>query len=154
MSGEAGEAHRALFDVLDCDSEWANSYGDLTLDEHEELIGLNHWLLIADRVELVPDARGHNLGLHVLARALRTWASDDGTVVMLTAGSVEHDLDQPVERRKAYHKLARHWSKLGFEPFGESGEAPVLYACSEWSRFDEALRRHCTWASPAAAQSA
>ena len=48
---------------------------------------LPRFLLIVDRVVIAPRARGHALGLHAAARAIRTWGDD--ALVVATAFPLE-----------------------------------------------------------------
>ena len=60
------------FDVLDAESsEWA-AYHDVVADAGDD----DRFLLIVDRAEIVEWARGHDIGLHAVARAIRTWGED------------------------------------------------------------------------------
>jgi GNAT superfamily N-acetyltransferase len=148
------EEGESLLDLLDAtSSEWVNGYGALDLDGTGLRDGLRY-LLIADRVELRREARGRGLGLHALARALRTWAPDD-TLVALTAASTERELDDSTReaRREASRKLARYWAKLGMKRIpGSTQPEPVMYARGDWATFRDALRRYSAWESPAMAR--
>ena len=144
------EEDESLLDLLDAtSSEWVNSYGIVDLDDTGLCDGLRY-VLIADRVELRREARGRGLGLHALARALRTWARDD-TLVVLAAASIEHELDDSTReaRREGSRKLARYWAKLGMKRIpGSTQPEPVMYARGDWRIFAEALRKYSAWESP------
>jgi GNAT superfamily N-acetyltransferase len=146
--------------VLDSHSlEWSHSYGGIELAADDGSFGLldsSNALLIVDRVQLIPEARGHDLGLHALARALRTWMRE-GDFVVLDTYPIEEDgvrLDEPddIEERAtvmaAAERLAAHWAKLGFKRATEPGEWPVLSAHSRWQDLDDAVHAYCSWSSP------
>jgi GNAT superfamily N-acetyltransferase len=120
-----------------------------------------HSLVIADRVRIVPEARGHRLGLHVLARALRTWAEGDSLgVIGLVAGTTEREeLAEPSEEEwnnvllPIGEKLAAYWGRLGFErldPAVATTRLPMLYADVDYAPFWRTIDGYCgEWQSPA-----
>lgn len=98
------EAGGRLLDVLDAESgEWTAYAAVLDSDRYDP-----HALLIVDRAEIEPWARGYGIGLNAVARAIRTWGSD--AVVALTAfppgGS-------GAKGKVGSEKLRRYWSQLG-----------------------------------------
>jgi GNAT superfamily N-acetyltransferase len=144
------EEGESLLELLDAtSSEWVNGYGIVDLDDTGLRDGIGY-LLVADRVVLRREARGRGLGLHALARALRTWATDD-TLVVLTAASCEHELGDSTReaRREASRKLARYWAELGMKRIpGSTHPEPVMYARGDWRNFADALRKYSAWESP------
>lgn len=147
-----------LHEVLDSNSsEWNNYYGIVEQVNDEDLI---RTLVILDRVELVPEARGNDLGLHVLARAIRTWAPDEALVVLTAGSALERDDDESDEaaakRRAAAEAIACHWQRLGFERVELGPEhfvggtvVPVLYATTNYQTFLDTIEQHFDWTSPA-----
>ncbi len=130
-----------LLDVLDSNSsEWL-SYLSLI----EECQGGSHIfssLFIFEEMTLIPEVRGHGLGLHVMARALKTW-TDGAYLIVLTAGSLARDKTD-AEAEAATKKLVSYWSKLSFTHFDEG----ILYAFSDMNKFDKTLRKYCVWEVP------
>jgi hypothetical protein len=126
------------FDVLDAESsEWA-AYIDIVEPAGDEL----RFLLIVDRVELVPWARGHDIGLHVVARAIRTWG--DEALVALTA--------YPPGARGGIGKagakaLSRHWSRLGLEQV-KGSDPPILTGDGNSRELDDTIRKLSAWHPP------
>jgi len=128
-SSEAG----SIFNVLDAQSsEWV-AYAE-TFNEDDVAS-----LLIVDRIELVPWARGHDIGLHVVARAIRTWATDMGELVVLTAYPLGKEGQ---EGRAGAHKLARYWSRLGLEQV-KGTDPPILTGMADYRTLDDRLRELC-----------
>jgi GNAT superfamily N-acetyltransferase len=126
------ELHGNLFDVLDsCSGEWSRFVGLADQiesdDQRDDRLMFAHALVLIDVVELAPEARGHGLGLHVLARVIRTWAGD-GSIVGLIAGPLtdESRRYEAPEATGDAEALARHWSRLGLERYEDEGEDPDL----------------------------
>jgi GNAT superfamily N-acetyltransferase len=145
------EERSSLYEVLDsCSDEW-RYYLALTDDsEADAAIGeLASQLLIVESVEIVPEARGHGLGLHVLARVIRTWAGTVGVTVAMIAGTIEEVDEDQIEvgsmRRAIGEKLARYWQQLGFErldPEVATSELPMLYTTAETLDFWERIEHY------------
>ena len=76
-------------------------------------IGLVDYIVILDRVELVPEARGHGLGLHVAARALLSWIGGGESLVVATAYPTGEDAKE--EDHEGAEALARYWQRLGLQ---------------------------------------
>jgi hypothetical protein len=146
-----------LSHVFDSHSREWNGYWDVGLrifgeseDERADDFALADSLLLLDRLELVPEARGHGLGLHVLARAIRTWGGN--AVVALTAwppgdGDPRSDALGDEEEAAAGEALARYWSRLGFER-QKDARPPVLVGFDGSLDFYETIVRYCQWHSP------
>jgi hypothetical protein len=115
----AGDLH----EVLDSHSaEWCR-YGQLPELRRPAATWPRH-LLILDRLQLIADARGRDLGLHAAARAIRSW--EDDSLVVLTAwppGS------SGIEGRAGAAALARHWARLGLRRLPQS-DPPILRAAT------------------------
>ena len=91
-------------DVLDAEStEWCGYVEIVDAAEDDP-----RFLLIVDRVEIVPRARGNDIGLHAVARAIRTWGED--ALVALTAFPPRASGPEGAAGGEA---LSRHWSRLG-----------------------------------------
>jgi GNAT superfamily N-acetyltransferase len=146
---EVDESDRStLFDVLD--SAERVDYDALTTERDGlgVIDGSTTQLMLVDAMELIPEARGHGLGLHVLARAIRTWSERDG-VVALIAGSIEDVEDESGEvgpsRLKFGETLARYWERLGFErldPTVATSTLPMLYAKGKSRDFCDLVGRY------------
>lgn len=93
-------------------------------------------LLILDRIELVPWARGHGIGLHVLARAIRTW-SDTDCLVVLTAHPPGVTGQQG---RAGAAKLARYWAQLGLKRV-KGTSPPILTGATSMRAVDDRVRQ-------------
>lgn len=148
---EMEAAGEDLFNVLDShSSDWAVFLSLTTGDEPELHEGLQS-LLLLDRVRLVPEARGHGLGLHVLARAIRTWCHE-GLVAAIPAPTegVDGGDGHGPGRDLARAAIARHWEQLGFERLrsDDPEEEIVLFASTESGRFEKLVNGHCAWTSP------
>lgn len=153
---EVEEEGERLSDVLDThSSEWLDylELADAAAND-DKAHAFTHHLLIADRLVLVPEARRHGLGLHVLARAILTW-SFSGTLVVLTAGSTlerEEEVDD-AQRVAGNEALARYWQQLGVKRTeGDRDLGPLLYGYTEDRKFEDTLKRYCAWQSPVQAQ--
>jgi len=124
--------HR-LLEALDAESEELAHYLDV-VDEGAQETHLG--LLILDRIELVPWARGHGIGLHVLARAIRTW-SDTDCLVVLTAHPPGVTGQQG---RAGAAKLARYWAQLGLKRV--KGTSPsILTGATSMRAVDDRVRQ-------------
>lgn len=75
------------------------------------------YVVIPDRLEVVPDARGHGVGLHVLARAIRTWAADSALLALIASPPDRDDEDDDEALRVGREQLSRCCRQLGFQPF-------------------------------------
>lgn len=126
-----------IYEVLDSHSgHWTAFYDVLKEAVDENLVGA---ALILDQIKLVDWARGSDLGLHVLARAIRTWGED--SIVVLTAwpiGGTSPDADAGGEA------LARHWAKLGLHRVAGT-HPPVLSATTDSRELEETITRLCAW---------
>jgi GNAT superfamily N-acetyltransferase len=133
--------------VLDAHStEWSR-YGELV--RRGGTIDFVRYLVILDRMTLRREARGFGIGLHVLARAIRTWAPADVSVVTLIAGPTENSPLDAATRLVVAQRLAAHWQALGFTAIRQTlGSCPMLYAGPETAGFEQTLRRQCSWSSP------
>jgi GNAT superfamily N-acetyltransferase len=164
VSIDVDEAGDELLEVLDAESEeWIN-YDRLAIrvmnaqagdpaDGDEDLTMVDSFVII-DRMELVPEARGHGLGLHVLARAIRTWTSQGLALVTLSAwptdGNVDEDDEEARERRcQGGEALARYWSQLGLERLpkdeDEDSNVPVLWGCTMYEDIGSAIEPLLIW---------
>lgn len=160
------EVGTAISDALDAHSgEWVNCYYPIVADDGPLEDELVKTFVIFDSVKLRPEARGHGLGLLVLARAIRTWASGIDCVALI-AGPLRDEkpaVEPDVEERREFgapenparlaigERLAKHWMQLGFERIPqEPGRMPVLYLLTDRTTVDEALRRFSRWTSPVA----
>ena len=116
------ECEDELVEVLDSDSqEWTTYYDLLSgLSDRNEL---PPYLLIASLAKVQPEARGRGIGLHALARAIRTWTLED-SMVMLTAWPPGLT---GAPGRRGGEALSRYWSQLGLERI-EGSVPPILYA--------------------------
>lgn len=137
------EAGSEILDVLDSASgEWT-TYWELLREEDDDPAGYET-LLIVDRAELSPHARGHGIAVHAIARAIRTWASSGNTLVTLIAYPPG---GKGADGRRGGEALARYWARLGLERVPGS-DPPLLYASTGSREFDDTLRGLCRW-SPA-----
>jgi GNAT superfamily N-acetyltransferase len=133
-----------LIDVFDSHSiEWVRYIEVVDRIRKEDDFVLAPAILVLDRAEFVPEARGHGLGLHVLARAIRTWGDD--ALVVLTAWPPEA---VGAEAQAAGEALARYWQRLGLERMVDL-DMPILVG-RMWDRDPhEIVERLSTWESPA-----
>ena len=135
------EVGEELFDALDSHSgEWERYDG--VVDEDEPA---SH-LMILDRIEIIPEARGHGVGLHALARAIRTWATGSMVMVVLTAWPPGVTGDQGAAGAEA---LTRYWSRLALEQVDSNGDSPILVGYL-WCDDGGAINELCQWEPPAA----
>jgi GNAT superfamily N-acetyltransferase len=133
-----------LWEVLDRSQEW-NGYTAL-LPELGGPLEDKSSLLILDRLDLVPEARGHGLGLHVLARAMETWARPFGAVALKAAPTTIET--RGPKWRRGCEALAAYWSQLGFERLGTT-QPPLLYADADLGTVWDSWRHFTsTWQSP------
>jgi hypothetical protein len=139
---EAGD----LVDLLDSNSEQWTNYADVATrleDGDPENFPFVRSLVIVDRIELRPEARGHGPGLHVLARAIQTWGMHE--VVMLTAWLP----GVPSAKKKAgAEALARYFSRLGFKRLPEHDEPVMLGNGTKQTFVDNIAAWAGTWESP------
>jgi GNAT superfamily N-acetyltransferase len=148
---ETGSAHN-MYEVLDSrsgdlESLWPIIDQTCFSDESDDL---TKYVVIADRLEVVPEARGHGLGLHVLARAIRTWAVQYTLVALIASPTDREDDDDQESLRLGRAKLSRYYQQLGLQPFGiaDADKAPRLYAHSDRATFWEKIEAHCRWTPP------
>ena len=131
-----------FLDVLDAEStEWTSYFNVLESTDDDP-----RFLLIFDRAEIVPWARGHDIGLHAVARAIRTWGED--ALVVLTAfppGGTGQ------ERRAGGEALSRHWSRLGLKRV-EGSVPPLLTGTTESDQLADAIAELSDWRPPAPAR--
>jgi hypothetical protein len=125
--------------VLDAHSgEW-EGYIDLVDAAGPDL---PRFLLIVDRVEIARWARGHAIGLHAAARAIRIWGDD--ALVVLTA----FPLDGPSDTRQARAAaLSRYWARLGLDQVTRSNP-PLLCGWANSDRMAGALEVLSDWQPP------
>jgi GNAT superfamily N-acetyltransferase len=134
-----------LVDLLDSNSDQWTNYADVARqleDGDPENFPFVRSLVIVDRIELRPDARGHGLGLHVLARAIQTWCPHD--VVVLTAWT---DADG-AERKAGAEALARYFSRLGLKRLPGHDEPVLLGNATKQTFVDNISAWAGTWESP------
>jgi GNAT superfamily N-acetyltransferase len=144
---EVEEDGESVSEVLDShSSEWVR-YLPLTEREDDDVPLPIRYLLIADRVEVIPEARGHGLGLHALARAILSWSVGAETLVCLIAAStVERREEEDEAKRVADAEvIARYWQRLGFERVDDPDRMPLLYGYSVYLDFVDTLKRYCDW---------
>ncbi|MET0602113.1 MAG: hypothetical protein ABW167_09015 [Baekduia sp.] len=118
-------------------SEWLR-YLDV-VDEDD----LATHLLILDRIEFASEARGYGIGLHALARAIRTWGSGQ-VMVVLTAWPPGAEGEAGEAGGEA---LARYWSKLGLERIASDGDSPILVG-RRWLADDGEVEALSRWEAP------
>lgn len=121
----------SLLEALDGhSSEWSDYYNYLTVGKEIEAFSEKYLdssdaicrLLIFDSMRLDEDERGKGLGLHLLARALRTFQQSTD-LSLLTAGSLEkreRRQDDEAASLAATEKLANYWSRLDFTRIEDS----------------------------------
>lgn len=144
LTGIQGEN---LIDLLNSRPEWQDY---IPLFPDGKFIGFAmkkpvQSLLIFDSLELIPEARGHGLGLHVMARAIMTW-KQPFDLVLFTAAPIGHSkLDAAFLH--AQNKLACHWEQLGLKRVTEGGIGTplILAAYSSMRVFEDTLQRYCNW---------
>jgi GNAT superfamily N-acetyltransferase len=138
------EAEDVLLEVLDAHSQEWTHYSDVASRVllRREFLFSTQTLLIVDRVDLRPEARGHGLGLHVLARAIRTWGGDAITVLTAWPPGVRGS-----SGKAGGEALARYWSQLGFERLPGHDE-PVLIGDGTRQAFWDTITAACEWESP------
>jgi GNAT superfamily N-acetyltransferase len=137
----AMNARASVFDVFDCTQETCDYFSAIfdieTLDPSSALTHLfkeELWpgnVLILDRLEILPEFRGYNLGLAVMRRLIERFGAG-AAVVAMKPFPLQHEyaraeeeglewqlkmkfghLDQDLQRSTA--KLRRHYAKLGFK---------------------------------------
>ena len=138
-----------LFEVLDAESsEWAAYWP--ALDELvDDGVDFRH-ILICDRVQVAEQARGQQIGLHALARAIRTWG--EGALVVLFASPTDSEERDPEQRRAARAALAAYWGHLGLEVFEGQGygenDAPLLFGNMTRRDLSERIAQLIYWPLP------
>ncbi len=137
-------------DLWDAGADYAN-----VLDAHSgewegyiELVDaagpdLPRFLLIVDRVVIARWARGHAIGLHAAARAIRIWGDD--ALVVLTAFPFDGPSDTRQSRAAA---LSRYWARLGLDPVTGSNP-PLLCGWANSDQMAGALGVLSAWQPPA-----
>jgi hypothetical protein len=121
-----------LLTVLDHHGDWVDFAGvmiDLADDVIEAPVGTVESLLILDRIQLVRDARGFGLGLHVLARATLTWTGQNDLVVVRASAFAEKDKQKKAALSK---RLARTYEKLGLDHYAK--DEGILYGFTVGNR--------------------
>jgi hypothetical protein len=127
-------------DVLDAHSgEW-EGYIDVVDAAGPDL---PRFLLIVDRVMIARWARGHAIGLHAAARAIRIWGDD--ALVVLTAFPFDGPSDTRHARAAA---LSRYWARLALDPVTGSNP-PLLYGWANSDRMTSTLQALSAWQPPA-----
>lgn len=130
-----------LIEIFDShSSEWTRyiEVVDRIRDEDDDF-GAADAILVVHRAEIVPEARGHGLGLHTCARAIRTWG--DGALVVLTAWPPD---SRGAEDRAAGEALARYWQRLGLERM----DMPILVGRMWLTGPHEILAQLSSWEPP------
>jgi hypothetical protein len=116
-----------LLDLLDAESEEWPQYWVALRYQCVADADFRH-VLICDRLEIAEPARGHRIGLHALARAIRTWG-ESALVVMLASPTIGEEIGAD-ELRRGRAALTIYWGQLGLDVYedDESGEdeAPLL----------------------------
>jgi GNAT superfamily N-acetyltransferase len=130
-----------MFDLFDAHSDsTADYYGSLfdpdTMDFSENLQQLFNYeifeqnVLIIDRLELLPEYRGENLGLTIMRRLIQRYSAG-AAVVAIKPFPLQFEQSIPAENKSGWHtemqlssfretegdsirKLRSHYSKLGF----------------------------------------
>lgn len=143
--GEVGWSY--LSELLDYHSDMWSHYTFLTdwiyddeyPEDFEEAAAYCRNLVLVDSLEIDPSMRGQNLGLHILARAILSWA-DEHSIVLLTAAPLYRD-DETSRQQwdKGAKKLAKHWSQLGLARV-EGTMPAILYGSRCYRDFDERLK--------------
>jgi hypothetical protein len=139
-----------LFEVLDAESsEWAAYWP--ALDELlDDGVDFRH-VLICDRVNVVEQARGRRIGLHALARAIRTWGED--ALVVLFASPVDGEERDAGQQRAARAALAAYWGRLGLEVFEGEGygedDPPLLFGDMTRRDVSDRIAQLIYWPLPA-----
>ena len=130
-----------VFDIFDAHSDSTADYYDSLIDPdtadfsenlrqllEDEIFGLS--LLIIDRLELLPNYRGHKLGLIIMRRLIQRFSAGAG-VVAIKPFPLQFEHSIPTEDQRGWHaemqlssfgeteriairKLQNHYSKLGF----------------------------------------
>ena len=103
---------------------------------------LPRFLLILDRLVIAPWARGHALGLHVAARAIRSWGDD--ALVVMTAFPLD---GPPDDRHAGASALSRYWQRLGLDEITGSAP-PLLRGWSNCDRVATTLAALSDWQPP------
>lgn len=135
----AMNAQASVFDIFDCTQATCDYFSAIfdieTLDPSSALTHLfkeDVWpgnVLILDRLEILPEFRGHNLGLVVMRRLIERFGAGAGVVAMKPfplqrelTGQEEDEWRQKMrlddfERNlpRATARLRRHYAKLGFK---------------------------------------
>jgi GNAT superfamily N-acetyltransferase len=147
------EARWPIVTVLDAHSEELAEYARLFHSENAKLVEAREEtrkLLILEDLMLVPEARGQDIGLHVLARTILTWGED--AIVALVASPVEGTLDsmkraelEDESMKQAREKIAQHWCKLGLTRLRDRQTMPMLWASTHTVALDKKLRSHLWW---------
>lgn len=136
---EEGESIWQIFDSQD--AELADYYSNLFneddfSDDLQNIVapGFGTDLLIVDRVEILKDFRGLNLGLILALRAIESFSDGCGYIALrpcpLQFGPYRNKETKKLQlmgydqfsknERQAFKNLRRHWSKIGFVPVGNS----------------------------------
>ena len=130
-----------VFDIFDAHSDSTADYYESLIDPgtadfsenlrkllEDEIFGLS--ILIIDRLELLPNYRGHNLGLIIMRRLIERFSAGAG-VVAIKPFPLQFEHSIPAEDKYGWHeqmqlsgfreterdsirKLQNHYSKLGF----------------------------------------
>ena len=104
-------------EILDAISgEWVNHYHPVVVKalDDDAMMEVPSQLLVLDRLDLKPEARGYGIGLHVLARVIRTFGRH-ATLVALTAFPTE--TDEKTDYPAACKALGRYYRRLGVRQF-------------------------------------
>ncbi len=136
---EQGESIWQIFDSQD--SELADYYSNLFneddfSDNLQNIVepGFGTDLLIVDRVEILKDFRGLNLGLILALRAIESFSDGCGYIALrpcpLQFGPYRHKEAEKLQlmgydqfsknEAEAFKNLCRHWGKIGFVQIGSS----------------------------------
>ncbi len=136
---EEGESIWQIFDSQD--AELADYYSNLFneddfSDNLQNIVepGFGTDLLIVDRVEILKDFRGLNLGLILALRAIESFSDGCGYIALrpcpLQFGPYRHKEAKKLQlmgydqfsknEAEAFKNLCRHWGKIGFVQIGNS----------------------------------
>jgi len=141
--GKAIERGVPLYSVFDFDQATANLAGALfddSFDDYGKAVmklfdDANSWddLLVLDRLEIYPFARGQKLGLAVLSNAIDDWSSGCSLVVMKPYPlQFEYEAEKrgywqtlalsefSQDKKKAFKRLQTYYSQLGFKRIGRT----------------------------------
>ncbi|SMR48960.1 unnamed protein product [Zymoseptoria tritici ST99CH_1E4] len=100
-----------------------------------------HSIVFIEEVCIIPERRGHDLGLHAVCMALIKVGVGQNAVVLLQAGSVG---ECPTSISKASERLTAHWMRLGFEAWSPSDDAWLCLSLQDEKFGLEVMHRRTT----------